>query len=170
MRKRLFIALIIILMLVPMSIAATEKKQLKFETTYSFAGGSAPNDLQGRLIIWSGSVSGAFEGEMEWWMHFGDPAWNRPTGITNHWEDAVWIIYPDDDDPDSYIMGGEWGSTTMLPETAQKDAVWRANGEVTDASDGYTYLIGRRIHDGGNVVLGNNFPFTAYGWGEFRIH
>jgi hypothetical protein len=165
MRKRLFIALILILLLVPLSIAAAKDKPLRFETTYSFAYGTAADDDDGRSLVWSGHVSGAFEGEMEWWMHF-DPAipadeWNRPTGITNHWEDAKWIIYPDGG---GYIIGLEWGSTTKLPENAQKGAIWRANGIVTEASPEFEYLIDRPMHDGGEV------DWVPFPHGTGRLH
>jgi hypothetical protein len=167
MRKKLFIALMLILMLVPLSVASAKDKPLRFETSYSFALGTKDDDAQGRNLVWSGNVSGTFEGTMEWWMHFvGEVGeWNRLTGITNHWEDAVWIIYPDDGDDESYIMGGEWGSTTMLPETAQKGAVWRAKGTVLDASENYMYLVGRKIHDGGEVDWGP----PPWGTGKFHI-
>ena len=169
MRKRLFIALILLLMLVPMSIASAKDKPLKFETTYSFALGTAPNDDEGRSLIWSGTVSGAFEGDMEWWMHFGGGV---DTGKVNHWDDAIWIIYPYDVDGNRdegvYITGEEWGSTTWIP--GGERANWRANGRVIAPSPGYEYLIGRPIHDGGKVDLGNDFPWSASGSGEFRIH
>ncbi len=147
MRKRLFIALIILLMLVPLSVASAKGKSLRFETTYSFALGSKdPED--GRDLIWAGTVSGTFEGDMEWWMYFPGGV---DTGKVNHWEDAKWIIYPDDGDEESFIMGLEWGSTTWIP--GGERANWRANGRVTDASEGYAYLIGRPMHDGGVVDL-----------------
>ena len=162
MKKKLFIALILILMLVPMSSVAAKDKPLKFETYYEMAYNPlADPDPEGRMLVWAGNVSGTFNGQMEWWMHF--PEGMVPTGKVNHWEDAQWIIYPDGG---GFIMGLEWGSTTMLPENAKKGAIWRANGIVTEASLEFEYLKGRPIHDGGVVDWGP----PPSGTGKFQIN
>ena len=157
MRKRLFIALILILMLVPMSIAAADEKPLRFETTYSFAYGTAPDEPEGRSLIWAGTVSGTFDGTIEWWMYFDG---GTDTGKVNHWENAQWIIYPDEG---GFIVGEEWGSTTYIP--GGERANWRANGIVEEATGGYGYLEGRPIHDGGFVDL-----TTMSGVGKIHIN
>jgi hypothetical protein len=160
MKKRLFISLIVLLMLVPLSVASAKGKSLKFDTTYSFAYGTVDDDPEGRSLVWTGTVSGTFDGTMEWWMHFPG---GTDTGKVNHWEDARWIIYPNEG---GFIEGLEWGSTTWIP--GGERANWRANGRVTDASEGYAYLIGRPMHDGGKVTLPpGELP---YGTGKLHIN
>jgi len=151
MRKRLFIALILILMLVPMSVAADNEKPLRFETTYSFVGylGIQEEEYGDRTLTWQGEV---FEkgnpdavGTIQWWMFLG-PDLPEPPDVT-HFEDAIWVITLGEKE----IMGYEWGSTTWIPGFER--ANWRANGRVIAASEGYEYLIDRPIHDGGFVDL-----------------
>jgi len=162
MKKRIFIALIILLMLVPMSSAAAKDKPLRFETTYEFAAHLGQTDGEGRLLVWQGEVFIPGEedpvGTAEWWMWFGV---GEDTGQVNHWGDTIWKIYLDDG---GYIQGTEWGSTTWLHDMTA--ANWRANGIVEVATggpgNGYGYLEGRPMHDGGKVTWPPcEFPFGA---------
>ncbi len=166
MKKRLFIALIILLMLVPLSVASAKGKPLRFETTYNFVGHLGQTDGEGRLLVWQGEVfvSGGEDpvGTAEWWMFFPGGV---DTGNVNHWEDAIWKIYLDDG---GYIQGKEWGSTTWIP--GGERANWRANGIVEVATggpgDGYGYLEGRPMHDGGKVIL----PLGELPSGTGKLH
>lgn len=167
MSKKLLIALLLIIMLVPLSIAANDNpKALRFDTTYEFRAHLEITGYDERTLTWEGEV---FEkgnsdavGAIQWWMYLD----GQDTGQVNHWEDALWIIYPymNDDEEQAYIMGEEWGSTTWLLHKGA--ANWQANGFVTDASEGYEYLIGRPMHDGGKVEL----PIDALPFGEGKIH
>jgi hypothetical protein len=163
MRKKTLIIFILLALLIPTSVALADAP-LIFETTYSIAyDPSAQKDSEGRSLVWIGTVTGAYEGDIEWWMHF--PEGMVPTGRVNHWEDAKWIIYPrldDEGEEKPYIMGLEWGTTTDRP----KNAKWRANGKVIAASEEFEHLIGRPMHDGGLVDW---FPFP-HGTGKLRIN
>jgi hypothetical protein len=172
MRKRLFIALILILMLVPMSIAQANKP-LRFDTYYELSAIAPPPDPvlcdEGLGLAWVGDVKGPFTGNIYYCMHFAAPGipadeWNRPTGITNHWSGAYWEIWVAGK---PVLRGEEAGSTTMLPPGAQKIANWRAMGVVTLAEPPYGEWIGRPFHDGGDVY--GIFP-ALYGNGTLIIH
>jgi hypothetical protein len=158
-RKKISLALILILMLTSLSIAATDEKPLRFDTWYEFRG--FPTRPDGRTLAWEGYVyvDDVQAGTIQWWMFLG-PGLPVPPDVTP-FEDAEWIITLSD----GTITGEEWGSTTWLPGFER--ANWRANGRVTDATGGYTYLIGRPMHDGGKVVL-SVFPF--YGTGKLHIN
>ena len=164
MKRRLFIALVLIMMLVPMSIAAADEKPLRFETTYVFMGHLEIQEEEygTRFLIWQGEVFVRGDqdpvGTMEWWMYFPG---GTDTGQVNHWEDAIWKIYFNDG---GYIQGNEWGSTTWLHDMTA--ANWRANGIVTDVSEGYEYLIDRPMHDGGKVT----WPPGSLPFGAGKLH
>ena len=166
MRKKLFIVLMLILMLVPLSVASAEGEALRFETTYNFVGHLGHTDGECRLLVWQGEVfvHGGEDpvGTAEWWMFFPGGV---DTGNVNHWEDAIWKIYLDDG---GYIQGKEWGSTTRIP--GGERANWRANGIVEVATggpgDGYGYLVGRPMHDGGKVI----FPTGEFPSGTGKLH
>jgi hypothetical protein len=161
MRKKLIIVLMLILMLVPLSVASAKDKPLRFETTYNFVGHFG-QIVEGRLLVWQGDVFVHGEegpvGTAEWWMFFPGGV---DTGNVNHWEDAIWKIYLDDG---GYIQGKEWGSTTSIP--GGERANWRANGIVEVATGGYGYLEGRPMHDGGKVI----FPLGGLPYGTGKLH
>ena len=165
MRKKIFIALILILMLVPLSIASAKtEKQLRFETYYEFRG--APTGPHGgRTLAWEGFVyekgNPVPVGTMQWWMFLGPEPPDPP--MVSHWEDAYWIIELYDG---GVIKGFEEGTSTFLPRW--KGALWRANGYVesaTGAEGAYAHLVGSKIHDGGEV----DFPAWT-GTGKIRIN
>ena len=155
MKKRLFIALILILMLVPTSIAVAKDKPLRYETTYDLA--ITGDVYEGRTHTWDGVilVDGECVGTIDWYMYPGELP--PPTTVV-HWEGAIWTINFLDG---TFIEGEERGSTTWLLHKGE--AIWRANGVVTNASD--TDLIGRPIHDGGFVDL-----TTMSGVGKIQIN
>lgn len=131
-------------------------KPLIFDTFYEFFVIAWPPEDpfmcdEGWMLAWIGTVTGSFEGNIYYCMHdTADPAFNRLTGITNHWEDAYWEIWVDGE---MVIQGWGGGSSTLLPPTAKKAANWRAaKGVITDAGEGYEEWIGRPFHDGGDVV------------------
>ena len=162
MKKRIFIALIILLMLVPLSIASAKtEKQLRFDTSYTFVG-SAPDPAYGnRNLAWEGFIfeDGVEVGTIQYWMFLG-PGLPEPPLVTR-FDDAIWIITLGDEE----IWGYQWGSTTWIPGFER--ANWRANGVVEEATGIYEYLEGRPMHDGGKVVL-STFPF--YGVGKLHIN
>jgi hypothetical protein len=156
MRKRLFIALVLIVLLVPLSIAAKpEETQLRYDTTYE-VGSFAPYDDE-RVHTWDGTLwkDGEYAGDIDWYM-IPMEGYPPPTTVV-HWDEAIVIITLGDDT----IEIEEWGSTTWLLHKGE--ANWRANGIVTSASENYLYLEGRPIHDGGEVDLST---FTGVG----KIH
>jgi hypothetical protein len=173
MRKRLFIALILILMLIPMSIAQANKP-LRFDTYYKLSAIAPPPDPvtcdEGLGLAWVGDVKGPFTGNIYYCMHAPtDPDHNRLTGITNHWSGAYWEIWVDGE---PVLRGEEAGSTTFLPLGAQKFANWRAMGVVTsppgvEPEQPYKDLIGRPFHDGGDVY---GIPPALEGNGTLIIH
>ena len=180
MKKRLFIALIIILMLVP-SCVAQAKKPLEFDTTYTFSAiADPPSDPVvcdiGKGLAWVGTVEGTVEGvpvngNIYYCMHSPDDLdYNRLEGNTNHWEDAVFEIWVGGV---LVLRGEESGSTTADPG---KDGIWQANGIVTEASEEFEDWIGRQVHDGGEftwtVIETPDGPLTIpeSGGGEFRTN
>ena len=160
MRKRLFIALILILMLVPTFVAQADKPapSLRCTTEYDFVGHHGVFDGEGRLLAWEGTISGDIEGVIQWWMVVPFTI----TGQVSHFE-ARWEIWDGDE---LLLAGDEAGTTTNRPG---KTGVWRANGIVTEASPEFEDWLGRHVHDGGE------FEWEApalpdYGWGTFRIN
>ena len=156
MKKRLIIALVLILVLIPTGVALADKP-LTFETDYSFVWDGTDPDSQNRYRTWAGTVEGPFAGTIEWWMEF--PAGMVPTGQVNHFTNARWVIY---DGEEMVLEGVEFGSTTDRPGLNGK---WRANGIVTDANSDYAHLIGRQFHDGGEFTWA-----TMEGWGKLQIN
>ena len=164
MRKRLFIALILILMLLPAGIAQA-KKPLALATEYSFVGHLGDTDAEGRTRAWAGSVSGDFTGSIEWWMFVEDMKFS---GQVNHFADGRWVIY--DSAGVKVLEGVDFGSTTNRPG---KTGVWRANGTVTYANPDFPELydwLGRQVHEGGEFEWVIPGVFPSHGWGTFRIN
>ncbi len=162
MKKRLFIALILFLMLIPTGIAQADKP-LTFTTDYSFVfdPDSTPDSL-GRYRTWAGTVEGTFEGDVfegtiEWWMY--PLPMMKATGQVNHFINARWVIY---DGAEKVLEGVEFGSTTVRPGLNGK---WRANGKVTFANSQFADLFGRQFHDGGEFTW-----VPMEGWGKLQIN
>ena len=170
MRKRLFIALILILMLVPTFIAQADKPapSLRCTTEYDFVGHHGVVDTEDRLLSWQGTVSGDVEGVMQWWMVMG-PVTGQVTHFVDRWE--IWD--GEGEDANLLLAGDEAGTTTARPG---KDGIWRANGIVTETSEDFEDWDGRHVHDGGEftwqVVEGPEGPLTIpeAGTGTFRIN
>ena len=169
MRKRLVIALALILLLIPTGMALAEKPapSLTGTTEYSFVGHLGIKDTEERTLAWQGTVSGDFTGSIEWWMHV-DEGDMKISGQVNHFADARWVIY--NSAGVKVLEGVEFGSTTNRPG---KTGVWRANGTVTYANPDFPELydwLGRQVHDGGEFewVIPGVFPLG--GWGTFRIN
>ena len=160
MKKRIFIALILILMLVPTFIAQAHKPapSLIGTTEYYFVGDLGIFDAEGRLLAWEGPISGDIEGVIQWWMVMGPI-----TGQVSHFE-ARWEIW---DGADLLLAGTEAGTTTNRPG---KNGVWRAHGFVTEAVTEFEDWIGRPIHDGGEFIWVIPGVFPSHGWGELRIN
>ena len=160
MKKRLFIALILILMLVPTFIAQAHKPapSLRCTTEYAFVGGLGEFDTEGRLLAWEGTISGDIDGVIKWWMVVPFTLTGQVSHFVARWE--IW------DGDDLILAGDEAGTTTDRPG---KNGVWRAHGIVTEAIPEFEDWIGRHVHDGGE------FEWAApdlpdFGWGEFRIN
>ena len=160
MRKRFFIALILILMLVPTFVAQADKPapSLRCTTEYYFVGHLGVFDPEKGLLAWEGTISGDIEGVIQWWMVMGPV-----TGQVTHFE-ARWEIWDGDD---LLLAGDEAGTTTNRPG---KTGVWRANGIVTEASERFEDWLGRHVHDGGEFIWVIPGEFPSHGWGEFRIN
>jgi hypothetical protein len=125
---------------------------------------------------WSGTISGDIEGVILW-PSVDPPPPPKFVGQTNHYVGGfeIWDIdpalYPDD--AVLLLAGDGAGSTTVRHG---RNSVWRSNGIVTGAGDGFEDWIGRRVHQGGHftwqVIETPNGPVTIpdYGTGTFRIN
>jgi len=72
MKKRLIIALVLIMVLIPTGVVLA-KKPLTLTTDYYFVfDPTAEPDPEGRSLAWAGTVSGDFIGTIEWWMNLGE--------------------------------------------------------------------------------------------------
>ena len=163
MKKRLFIALVIILVLIPTSVALA-KNPLRVETTYSFAGHLGIFDGEGRLLGWKGTTSGDIEGVIRWWMVLPMPKTGQVSHFVDRWE--IW----DATDTVLLLAGDEAGTTTDRPG---KTGVWRANGTVTYVNPDFPELadwFGRQVHDGGEFEWFIPGVLPLSGWGTFRIN
>ena len=139
MRKKLVFALILILLLVPTGLVQAKKPApaLRGTTEYTFVGHLEIECEGGGLLVWQGTISGDIEGEIRWCM---EPM--EVTGQASHFVDRVEIW-----DGDTLLLAGDEAGTTTVRHG--KNSVWRANGIVTYASEGFEDWIGRHIHEGG---------------------
>lgn len=174
MKKRLFIALILILMLVPLSIAAKpENNKLIYDTSYVWACDGSPDPTGGtRTHSWTGFVyqDGVEIGTINWWMYLLEM---RAGGNVSHWADAYWEINIAGD----MITGYESGTTrTNNNPNRLTHAIWRANGFVETGEGIFANQDGSKIQDGGNVTFGGADPCDGAGnplWsgtGQIRIN
>jgi hypothetical protein len=163
MRKRLFIALILILMLVPTFIAQANKPApaLKCTIEYSYVGHLEEFDDEGRLQVWEGTISGDIEGSTKWWFVLGGGPPNMPdSSKASHYE-ARWEIF---DLAGNLVLAGDSSGVTASPP--DKDGIWNGHGKVTEAYGEFEDWIGRQTHEAGSVIW--VFPFS--GSGTFRIN
>ncbi len=159
MRKRLAIALVLVLALIPLGMAQA-KTPLRGELTYTFAGHLGQFDSEGRLLGWQGTISGDINGVIKWWMVVPFKA----TGQASHFEDRFEIWNADET---ILLLAGEEAGTTTVRHG--KNSNWRANGIVTEASPGFEEWIGRHVHEGGNFIWAAP-GLPSHGWGAFRVN
>ena len=146
---------------------AQAKNPFRATTDYDFRGADVPPtiDPEKGLLAWQGTITGDINGVIQWWMPV-----LYSTGQVSHFEDTRWEIWAVDplihEDALLLLAGYEAGTTTVRHG---KNSVWRANGIVTDASEGYEYLEGRPTHDGGHFTWAAP-GLPDHGVGEFRIN
>lgn len=152
MRKRLVIALILILVLIPTVVAQAQKPapSLRGTTEYDFVG-IGPT--------WEGTVS-LPDGEytIKWWGEPGTPTTGQVFHFIERWE----IL----DGDDLLLAGVDIGTTTIRHG---KNSTWRTNGIVTEAYEDFENWIGRQVH------MSGHFTWAApglpdHGIGIFRIN
>ena len=163
MKKRIFIALILILMLVPTFIAQANKPapSLTVTTEYIFVGHFGEFDVEGRLLAWQGTVEGDIEGVIKWWMVVPFNVTGQVSHYVDRWE--IWNL----EETDLLLAGEEFGSTTNRPGL---NGVWRTNGTVTETSLGFEDWFGRQSHAGGEFIWAVPGEVPSHGWGTFRIN
>jgi len=135
---------------------------LRCTIVYWYVGHLGELDLEGRLHVWDGEIHGDIEGQIKWWfVPGGGPP--TPTAQVRFYE-ARWEIW----DGDDLLLAGNSAGSTATPHglTPEKDGIWRGNGIVTEASDGFEDWIGRQESEGGNV----NWVFPFSGEGILRIN
>jgi hypothetical protein len=178
MRKRLFVALLLLLLLIPLG-AAQANKPLKFDSAYTFGPVSPPppewfSCEGGTQLAWIGTVQTTIDGavvvgDVYYCMHFANPPWednewNRFTGVTNHWSDAYFDIYIGE----TWVLRGEGGGTSTFPTPPSKfTARWRSTGVITYADGIFASWDDRPFNDGGYVV---GIPPFMSGEGKLTIH
>jgi len=163
MRKRLVIALALILLLIPTGMALAEKPAPSLHCTidYVFVGHLGVTDAEGRLQVWEGTISGDIEGSTKWWFVLGGGPPNMPlSSKASHYE-ARWEIF---DSAGILVLTGDSSGVTASPP--DKDGIWNGHGKVTDANGEFEDWIGRQTREAGSVIW--VFPYS--GSGTFRIN
>ena len=95
---------------------------------------------------WEGIISGDINGYAIW---PGGPDPMRFAGQTSHYTGSfeIWSDNPADNSEAVLLLAGEnAGSTTVRHG---RNSIWRTNGIVTGACDGFEDWIGRRVHQEG---------------------
>lgn len=135
------------------------------EIAYQFVGHQERLDDGGRLLVWEGKIAGDLNGQMRWWFRQPTPvsgsayAGGRVNFYAAHWE--IW-------DGDDLLLAGESAGKTVFPVTG--DGMWDGHGVVTETSEEFSSLSGRKIYETGPVVLGQNPPVSFSGAGMFHIY
>lgn len=118
-------------------------------------------DSEGRILAWDGTIHGDLEGRVLWWFVPGGGPPNTPDAAHVGFYEARWEVWIGDD----LVLAGESAGSTALPP--DKDGIWRGNGVVTEAGEGFEAWLGRQVKEGGSVVF-DQFPF--YGEGFLRVN
>ncbi len=133
---------------------------LRCTIDYVFVGHLGTLDGEGRLLVWDGGIYGDVEGRILWWFVPGGGPPNMPDAAHVGFYEARWEIWGGED----LLLAGESSGSTALPPG--KDGIWRGNGIVTEASDGFGDWMDRPMKEGGNV----DFEFPYSGAGFFRVN
>jgi len=162
MRKRLVIALALILLLIPTGMALAEKPVPSLNCTidYVFVGHLEIIE-DGRLLVWEGDIHGDIEGQiLYWFVPDGGPPNMPDSSKATHYE-ARWEIF---DSAGILVLAGDSSGVTASPP--DKDGIWNGHGKVTVANGEFEDWIGRQTREAGSVIW--DFPFS--GSGTFRIN
>ena len=164
----LTLALILALVSAGMTQAEKPAPSLTCAITYDFAAHLGIFDDEGRLLAWDGEIHGDIEGVILWWF---DLAGSWTSGQVSHYV-ARWEIWSDDPFVENseavLLLAGHSAGTTAKPPG--KDGIWRGNGIVTYASDGFQDWAGRQEYEAGSVtwVIPGLLPLD--GEGTLRIN
>jgi len=137
------------------------KNPLHCTMDYIFVGHLQIFDDDGRILAWEGTVSGAINGEIKWYMFILDKKCPQVT----HFADDRWYIF-DSETGELLLKGDEKGTTTIRHG---KNSVWRANGIVLETNGDFAIWLGRHVHMGGHFEwLESGLPGS--GSGTLRIN
>ena len=118
---------------------------------------------------WEGTISGDIEGVIIW-PSVDPPPPPKFVGQTNHYVGRfeIWdidpFLYPDDA---VLLLTGEGAGSTTIRHG--RNSIWRSNGIVTGASDGYIDWIGRQVHQDGHFTWAAP-GIPDHGTGTFRVN
>jgi uncharacterized protein (TIGR02246 family) len=128
-------------------------------TEHDFVGHLETFDDKGRLLAWEGTISGDINGVIQWWM--------GPMSTIGHLSYYVYRVEIWNSDKTVLLLAGEEvGSTTAAPG---KDAVWRGNGIVTEASAEFEDWIGRQVYESGRATWAIPGVLPDHGVSTFLI-
>ena len=114
---------------------------------YIYVGNLQQRDDAGRLLVWEGTIEGAFVGTMRWWFGASPvPNSNFGGGRVAYYV-ARWEIL----DGDVVVIAGESAGKTVIPTGA--DGMWDGHGVVTEGVGPFSVLKGRKIYETGPVVF-----------------
>ena len=149
-----------LLLLCSLSLVTVQAKNpLNCTTEYWFVGDLGIFDDDGRLLAWTGTVSGDINGEINWWMFYFTKA------QVTHFADDIWEIF-DSETGELLLRGNEKGTTTIRHG---KNSVWRSNGMVTETNEDLAIWLGRNVHMEGHFTwVEPGFPDC--GTGIMRIN
>jgi hypothetical protein len=163
-----FAVAVVLLAVGSMAVAVddfAQRGQLTSQIDYRFVGHLQQWDLEGRLLVWQGSIVGDFTGEMKWWFEIPSPVSGGPfEGGRVSFYSARWEIW----DGDELLLAGESAGKTVFPDGA--DGMWDGHGVVTEAAEGLNPLKGRKVYETGPVVVGELPPLTFSGTGMFLMY
>lgn len=152
----------------PMALAeddAAPGGPLTGKIDYSYVGHLGQKDDAGRSLVWEGTVEGDLNGKMKWWFVNPPPApkitymGGRLTFYAARWEIRA---------GEELLLAGESGGKTDFRDGV--DGIWDGHGLVTEASEKFQSLRGRRIYETGSVILGSDPPVSLSGAGIFLIY
>ncbi len=150
-RKSAFLVLGLVLTMVFMTVVIVNARPI-YSTMDLIKLPLGPPHPEWGPNTWSGTVSGAIEGNIYFYKTAG-----KLVGEANHFEE-VWLIT--DSDNNMLLMGTDHGVVSL------KSFSYRMSGVVTDAAPQYESLIGRNMYMSGEIIF-QNPPLAP---GIFRVN